>query len=236
MFGLYFFSISSVYANLKVGTLYFDPPFVLSPGEGLDIDLTQLICKKLNQKCDLIPMDFNQFYPALNDGKIDFAIGGIAISSSRAQNYIFSTPYMISEGQFLVLVKSKLTSINDLNGSTVGVIRGDPQGGVTYDYLVNTYSGKFKLKEYDDVEDLVTALNSNEISAAFVHRSSAVYWVQNGGNQFMTLGKPVIIGDGDGIMALPKNAAWIERINQILQGMEKDNTLINLYNTYLFTQ
>lgn len=219
-------------SNIKVGTLFFDPPFVLSLGEGFDIDLVRLLCKGLNEQCELIPMDFNKLYSALNSGKIDIAIGGISISSDREQNYIFSLPYMICKRQFLVLQSSQIKTMDDLNGTTVGVIEGDPHGGVSYQYLVSNYQGKFQIKQYDDMEDLVTALSSGAISAAFLHRSSVLYWVQNGGNQFKPLGQVLILGDGIGIMALPKNQPLIQRINDQLQAMEKDNVYLNLYKTY----
>ncbi|KTC99262.1 hypothetical protein [Legionella feeleii] len=53
-----------------------------------------------------------------------------------------------------------------------------------------------------------------------------------GGGQFKALGEPAIIGSGYGIMALSTNSALIGTINQQLQGIEKDNTYLNLYGTY----
>lgn len=230
---LFCFLFSSVsYSNIKVGTLFFDPPFVLSLGEGFDIDLTHLLCKGLNEQCTIIPMDFNKLYTALDDGTIDIAIGGISISPHREQHYIFTLPYMLCKRQFMILKSSTITSVNDLTGTTVGVIEGDPQGGVSYHYLLDTYGGKFKITQFNDMEDLVTALSNNQISAAFLHRSSVVYWVENGGGQFKEMGDVLTLGDGIGIMSLPKNQALIQRINQLLETMEKDNVYLSLYKTY----
>lgn len=223
---------SASYSNIKVGTLFFYPPFVLSLGEGFDIDLTQLLCKGLNEQCDIIPMDFNQLYTALDDGKIDIAIGCISISSAREQHYIFSLPYMLSKRQFMVLKNSTIKSVDNLTGTAVGVIEGDPQGSASYGYLRDTYPGKFKITQFNDIEDLVTALSNNQISAAFLHRSSVVYWVENGGGQFRPMGDVLTLGDGIGIMSVPRNQALIQRINQLLQIMEKDNVYLSLYNTY----
>ncbi|HRD71261.1 MAG TPA: transporter substrate-binding domain-containing protein [Legionella sp.] len=229
---LYFICSPLSFAAIKVGTLFFDPPFVLSVGQGFDNDFMRLLCKKMNEECISIPMDYHKMYTALNSGQIDIAIGSIAISPARQQNYIFSLPYMLSKVQFMTLKHGMINSIDDLTGTSVGVIKADNTGGVTYNFLTNHYEGKFEIKRYNDIEDLVTALSSNEVSAALLHRSSVVYWVENSGDQFKALGGITTVGDGIGIMALPKNEALIQRINKVMVGMETNNEYLNLYNTY----
>lgn len=228
----YSFSTSPAYADLKVGTVFFYPPFVMSIGEGFDIELIQTLCQRIQENCQLIPMDFNQLFTALDSGKIDIAIGGITISKDKLAKYIFSLPYMLSKGEFLILKNNPTKSINELQGSKVGIIKGLQDGGLFYNYLLTHYDGQFQILQYDDMEDLITALNSGEITAAFTHESTTLYWTQNGGDQFKTLGNPMLVGDGIAIMALPNNAPLIQQINQQLQKMEQDNSYLNLYNTY----
>jgi arginine transport system substrate-binding protein len=223
---------SSSFANIRVGTLYFYPPFILSENEGFDIELLELVCQKLKQECDLVPMSLNQLYTGLNEDKIDIAIGGIAIPTAPDPVYIYSLPYLLSKGQFMTLKGGTVNSISDLNGTAVGVIYDTEDGGSFYNYLQSTYTGKFHLKFYNNVADLVNALNNKVISAAFLHRSSVNYWVQNSDNDFKRLGADVTIGDGIGIMALPKNQALIDQINLVLQQLAKENLYLQLYNTY----
>lgn len=229
---LCFYSLNPSYAELRVGTLFFDPPFVLSTTQGFDIDLINLICKKMNEQCRLIPMDLHHFYTALDKKKIDIAIGGIAISSIHESKYIFSLPYMLSKGQFLTLKSSTISSVADLKDQTVGVITGENEYGVSSTYLRRTYGTSIDIEEYSDTENLLTALNSGDIAAALMHRSSVVYWVQNGGSQFKALGDVALVGDGIGIMALKGNEALIGRINQLLKAIENDGSYLTLYTTY----
>lgn len=225
---------SPVHATIKVGTEFFYPPFVISTSEGFDIGVMQTLCQRLKQDCEFIPMDFHEIFPALDSGKIDIAIGGISVSLKRLQKYIFSLPYLVSKGQFLILnTSNNIKSSADLNGTRVGVIKGEEDGSVTYQFLVDNYNGNFKIIEFDDMEDLISALSNGDIAAAFIHKSTAHYWVQNGGEQFQLLGNPMIVGQGIGIMALPTSSDLIQRINQELQGMEKDNSYVNLYKTYM---
>ncbi|CEG55719.1 transporter substrate-binding domain-containing protein [Legionella fallonii] len=229
----FFFSISG-YSNIKIGTLHYDPPFIISPSQGFDIDLIHLLCTRLQQHCQLLYMDGEQLYQALQDGTVDLAIGGISISPLRKTNYIFSLPYLLSKGQFLTLKRSKIHSLDDLKGTTVGVIHDDLSGGIYHKYLVDHYQGQFQINEYNTVENMFAALNNNNIAAVFLYRSDTNYWNHNGGDLFKTVGPVVRIGEGIAIMALPRQEELIQRINKLLQQIEADNSYMNLYKTYFY--
>ncbi|CDZ77832.1 ABC transporter arginine-binding protein 1 precursor [Legionella massiliensis] len=222
-----------LYATLKVGTEYFYPPYVISTSEGFDMSLIQLLCQRMHEDCEIIPMDFHEIFPALDSGRVDLAIGGISISQDRLQKYIFSLPYLMGHGQFLMLKGSELKSPKDLTGKVVGVIKGEEDGSVTYQWLVQNYSTSIKIAEYNDMEDLISALSNKDIAAAFIHKPTAHYWLQNGGDQFDILGEPVLLGQGIAIMALPSKPDLIQKINQLLVTTEKDNSYLNLYRTYM---
>lgn len=222
-----------VFADLKVGTVLFEPPFIMSPTQGFDIDLMKLLCIRLKEKCTIIPMDFNKLFSALDSGQVDLAIGGIVISDERKKKFIFSTPYLLSKAQFLILSKNKtITSVDALAKSNVGVIKGEEEGGTFYNYLIDNHAEQFKVIEFNDMEDIINALTDGSISAAFLHKSTANYWIENGGGQFQDLGKDMLLGDGLGIMALSANIKLIQRLNQQLIDIEKGNSYLNLYNMY----
>jgi ABC-type amino acid transport substrate-binding protein len=223
---------SSVSAPVKVGVVFFYPPYVLSMNEGFDISLVQLLFHRLKLSYELIPMELNKLFSSLEAGDIDIAIGGISISPEREGKFIFSLPYMLSKAQFLILNTSKYTLVTDLGGAQVGVMQGNENGGIFYNFLLNNFSGLFNVVKFNDMESLISSLTSGNISAAFTHQPTANYWLQNGGHQFRKLGSPMIVGAGIAIMSIPANAALIQKINQQLQAMENDNTYINLYTTY----
>lgn len=96
---LFCFSLNNtVYATIKVGTVFFYPPFVMSTGDGFDIDLMHVICHRLQETCQFFPMNYNQLFTSIDTGKIDIAIAGIAISPERQAKYVFSLPYVLSKG------------------------------------------------------------------------------------------------------------------------------------------
>ncbi|HHF7345697.1 TPA: transporter substrate-binding domain-containing protein [Legionella feeleii] len=225
-----------VYANVKVGTVYFYPPYVISTEEGFDIDLMHMLCRNLQEDCQFVPMSFDELYPALDKGDIDIALAGIPIPKNQQGPYIYSLPYMISKAQFLILKGSGIHSMEDLNGKSVGVILVDKaQNNVFYDYLC-TGTEQFDIKEYRDIDYLINALTDGSIAAAFLHRSAANYWVVNGDNQFQTLGDTFLLGAGVAMVALPKNMIFIQRINQQLQQMEQDGIFLSLYKMYFYNE
>ncbi|WP_131795453.1 transporter substrate-binding domain-containing protein [Fluoribacter gormanii] len=228
--GLLFSSIG--YTTINIGTLIFKPPYIFSPKNGFDIDLAQLLCQRLKEQCHFIPMGINELYKKLQEGKVDLAMGGIPISYELKTNFIFSLPYMLSKGQFLVLKNSQINSINGLQGKKVGILQNPLNGGLFYEYLLEHYSKLFQIKLYEDIEDVLADLHNKTISAAFLNRSSVNYWTHEGGNQFKPLGDVDEIGDGIVILASPKNQELIDRINNALKAIEKDNTYMKLYNTY----
>ncbi|WP_035918519.1 transporter substrate-binding domain-containing protein [Legionella fairfieldensis] len=218
------------YADIKVGTVFFEPPFVMSIDEGFDIQLMQALCLRIQEKCSFIQMDFHKLFAALNNKTIDLAIGIIAITPQDFSR-IFSLPYMVSKGQFLILRSSAFKSVNDLIGKKIGVLKGGVRKGGFIDYLVQNYS-KSDLEEYPNVEDMISALSNGSIDAVFMEKATASYWKENGEDKFQFLGNDVMIGSGLAIMALPENANLIQRINQQLQNMEKDGSYLSLYKTY----
>lgn len=231
---LIYFSLGSTptYATIKVGTVVFYPPFVMSRTTGFDIEFIQAICQGLQEQCLLVPMSFNKLYTALDAGTIDIAIGGITIAPTDSFKYIYSLPYVLSKGEFLVLQSNPITSIDNLRGQTIGIMKGSQDGDVFYNFLIINYPDQFKIQLYDDMEDLITALSKGDITAAFAHESTAIYWELNGGAQFKILGKPTLVGNGIGIMASTKNPALIDKINDQIRSIEKDDIYLRLYNTY----
>ncbi len=235
---LFSLPFANSYAKIKVGTVVFDPPYVDFSNQGFEIDLIKLLCKRINQQCDLITMDYNALFPALNDEIIDVAIDGIdfyVTPNPLNGGYIYSYPYLLSKGQFIAEKDEGIKSIDQLPKNThIGLVRErtDTGSGIYSSFLNKNYDGKFKIIFYDSVQSLIDALNNGDITAAFMDSNEADYWILNSQNKFVKVGKEMKIADGIGIMALPKNAPLLEQFNKQLQEMQNDKTYTDLYDTY----
>ena len=235
---LVYFSFGSytAYANIKVGTEWYYPPFQVSTGTGFDPGLLEMICQGLKEQCDIVHMGYYKLFIAVDKGTVDIAMSGITLPVLGPGNYIHSTSYASSNGSFMVLKSSGIKSIGSLQGKVVGILRETPTGdGIYFNYLNTTYAGKFTVKKYDQLEDLVYALNSKEVSASFTNDLTTTYWDIHGNNRFKKIGKPVVLGEGIGIIAQPNNAALMVKINQQIEILKKNTAFKALYATYFST-
>lgn len=234
LLGLYsLFTIPLAHADITVGTVLFYPPFVMPGGSGFDIQFMQMICQRLQQNCQFKTMNFNELYTALNGNSIDIAIGGITIDSAPSTKFIYSLPYVLSKGTFLILKNNNaVQSLEQLVGKKVGIIKGNRDGGVFNNYLLTHFTDQFEIMQYDTMENLIAALTNGDIASAFTHESSANYWKLNGAGQFTTVGPALVVGQGIGIMSTPQNQLLIQQINQQIQQLEEESFYLNLYDTY----
>lgn len=224
-----------LYADVNIGVITYNPPFVFGINQGFDIDLVTLVCQRLKLKCALTQLPYNRVFKALNEDKIDLIIGGITLPDSGLQNYICTMPYLVSRGQFVVLKSDKYNTVNDLMGGKVAVMKGEVFSSAGFEYLQQHYNGKLTIIPYDEPKALLEAFTNGTVDAAFINESSAHYWHQISQGKFTLLGKPIAFGQGIGMVALPKNSALINNINHALQGIEDDGSYIKLYNAYLMT-
>ena len=232
------FSFSSfpAYANIKIGAEWYYPPFQISSGTGFEPEFVTMLCKHLKEKCDIIQMGYYQLFTAVDNGTVDIALSGINLPVLAKGHYIHSLAYTSNSGSFMVLKRSGINSLRSLQGKVVGILRETPNGaGIYFNYLNTTYAGKFRIRKYLHIEDLVAALYSGQISASFTNVSTSKYWDILSNNQFKRIGEPVRLGEGFGFIALPKNSALIIKINQQIKILKKDPTFQALHKTYFRT-
>lgn len=227
----YLFFPASAEAQLKIGVMFYDPPLVMSSIQGFHVDLANRICKGLNETCTIIPMEWSKLFPALDKGEIDL-IMGVFSTLERAEKYIFSIPYMISRAQFMVRTADKITNFDELKGTKLGILLEEVGSGVFSGYLKAHYLNFFKIIEYKDINQIVTALDNKSVKAAFFHEKAINYWVQNSSGIFKTIGPAVKVGEGYTIMALPVRQDLINNVNQQILQIKASGDFAKIYSIY----
>jgi polar amino acid transport system substrate-binding protein len=90
---------------LRMGTCAIYEPFSFQANgvmTGLDIELCRLIGKILGKKIEVIDMAFEGLIPALQSGKIDFALSNFNVTEERKKTISFSIPYIKNDISILV--------------------------------------------------------------------------------------------------------------------------------------
>ncbi len=163
---------------------------------------------------------------ALASGDIDITFTPAPIPQTISQNYIYSLPYMTSNGQFLTS-SPNIKTIADLKNKRIGTV----QESRLHDTLL-LYTSKENIKEYPKISLMIMALLNNDVDAIIMNINIFKYLTINKVINFQTVGRPIVLGNGYGIVTLPKNATLIQRINKALLEMENDGTYEAIYNKY----
>ena len=90
---------------LRMGTCANLEPFSFRSGDGLtglDIALSRMIGQRLGRNVEVIDMNFEALIPALQAGKIDFALSNFNVTEERKKLISYSLPYIENDISALV--------------------------------------------------------------------------------------------------------------------------------------
>jgi polar amino acid transport system substrate-binding protein len=143
---------------------------------GFDIEFAARVAQKLGKQLEITDMEFGALLPALIAGKVDMIGAGLSITEERAKRILYSESYYPSG--IAAVVRSggesapsrstaRMRESNDIRDKTIGVLLGS----VHDTYAARTYP-KANILQYQTVSDLLVALNSAKIDAAFTDQST----------------------------------------------------------------
>lgn len=216
---------------LTIGVLN-APPFAIYTGTGklyfgFVIDLMDAICKEIHAECTYKRLILNDELSDLQNGTVDVAITQIPITSSSTGNFLFSLPYLISDGQFLTLTESNINKITDLKNKRIGVI-----SATLNQVLQGSHFNNGEIKLYANFPDLLTGLENHEVDVVFLNNHVAQYLINNSIVNVKLVGDKIPIGEGYGILGLKTNKELIDMMNTALLKMEGDGSYLKIYNLY----
>jgi polar amino acid transport system substrate-binding protein len=92
---------------------------------GFDIDLSNLIARKMGVKADISVVDFKGLIPALKSGKVDLLVSALTHTPARAEQVAFSASYYDTAVAIAVRDdKTQLKSKDQLAGMVLGAELG----------------------------------------------------------------------------------------------------------------
>ncbi|WP_285727699.1 ABC transporter substrate-binding protein [Psychromicrobium xiongbiense] len=132
---------------------------------GFDVDLMDLVAKKLGVKQAIVDTPFEGIKSGqdLSARKCDIAAAGMTITDARKQVITFSAPYFDATQALLVAPGSTLNSLADLKGKKLGAQSATT--GLDYAKAHASDCG-CTIVEYQDLASETQALTSGQIDAA----------------------------------------------------------------------
>ena len=137
---------------------------------GFDMDLINLIAKKLNVKVKIVDMPFDGLLGALGK-KIDIVIAGMTKTEEREKIVDFSEPYFETKQCILTANNKQISKEQDLNGLTIAT-----QMGTTPNEFVKNLKQKYtkiKNKDYDEYDIMVEDLLKKRVDLVILDEIAA---------------------------------------------------------------
>lgn len=148
---------------LKVAVLQDAPPYssvnrdmVL---EGLEIDVANLLAKKMGVKLELVRLSGANRIAYLQTHKADLLVSTLGKNEERAKLIDFSQPYAPFNNSVLGAKDISVKNVNDLANQTIGVTRGTFQDLL----LTPAVPASTTIKRYEDNAGLVAAYVSGQV-------------------------------------------------------------------------
>ena len=209
---------------------------------GFDVEVGREIAKRLGAELKIVTPAWEIITAGNWGGRWDLSVGSMTPTAERAKVLDFPGVYYYTPASFAVHQDSKISSVDELNGKTIGVCGGctyeaylnknlviDAEGAPPFDYLVT--AGAIKLYEtdtntYDDLR-VGDGTRVDAILSALPTIEEAI----KGGYPMKVVGDPVFYEPLS--VAVDKgDPAFAAKIGEIVQAMHADGTLSKLSQTW----
>lgn len=215
--------------------------------EGLEADLSRAVCAKLPVKCEIKQMAWDGLIPSLKENKVDFIIGAFSITDDRRKVVDFSAPYY-TEGTSFVGAKSDDAKINTVDapdgsgkivdpaavsGKIVGVQTSSVQAAYVAKYLTGA-----EAKSYDTADNSVADLIAGRVDYVLIpDLYIKTFLKSDAGADYevkLEVPKNTTLGEGVAYATRKGDAATLDKVNKALAELDKDGTIKQLVDKWIF--
>jgi len=210
--------------TLKVAVPQDFPPFGSVTSDlkpvGYDIDVANLIGKKLGVKVELVPVTSANRIPYLQTKKVDLVISSLGKNPDREKVIDFSDAYAPFFNGVFGAADVKVSKVEDLAGMTVGVTRGSVEDLELSKIAPSTAT----IKRYEDNNGTISAFLSgqvqviatgNVVAAAIIAKNPP----KKPETKFLIKNSPCLIGMNKDEPKL------LQKVNAIIAESRKDGSL-----------
>ncbi|WP_338118063.1 ABC transporter substrate-binding protein [Streptomyces coryli] len=194
---------------------------------GFDIDLVDLVAKKLKVKQEVVDTPFEgiesgEVYTA---GKCDLSAAGMTITPERKEKFDFSAPYFEATQALVTKKGSGIDSLAPLKGKKLGV-----QQDTTGQKYARDKAKGATLIDYEDLGLMLTGLETGEVQAAINDNGVLYDWVK--ANPKYEVSTEFDTGEQYGIGLKKGNKELRKVVNDVLSDAKADGTYDKIYKKW----
>jgi len=143
---------------------------------GFHVDLAREICAELAiaDKCEIQVLPWDRLEEALDSGRGEAIIAGIAVTEDTREKYAFSRPYLQFPARFAMQKTSAVSEpiYEKIQGERIGVMAGSGHERMLRDYFPGV-----RIVTYSRQDWLYADLKAGKISGAFGDGMRLAFWL-----------------------------------------------------------
>ncbi|WP_157930431.1 transporter substrate-binding domain-containing protein [Glycomyces xiaoerkulensis] len=197
---------------------------------GFDIDLMQLLADRLDQRMEVVEIDFDsiQSGSALDSGTCDIAAAGITITEQRQQAMGMSQAYYRADQAFVTTEDADIASLDDLADTRVAV-QSATTGEAYADSIADRYG--FEVVRFDTMGAIASALSSDSAQASIADLATWTRMVES--DSGLVLVDAIETDEHYGFAVQRDDTELLEEVNAMLDQAFEDGTYAELYEQWI---
>ena len=210
------------------------PPYEMTDDNGayigIDVEIAGAIAKKLGLELEIADMGFTAALEAAQNNSSDMVMAGVTVNEDRLAVMDFSESYATGIQVVIVKEDSEITSIDDLEGKTIGTQMGTTGYIYASDTPENGGYGEENVIPYDNGMTAVNALKNGQVDCVIIDNGPAQEFVKaNTGLKILEtewLTENYAIG-------FAKGSELVEPVNKALAELIADGTVQKIVDKYI---
>ena len=226
---------SSPREPLRIGLSPDSPPMAfLENGElaGIEVTLGQMLSDALDRQPQWIQLEWQELIPALKADRIDIIMSGMSITDERAEEVLFSSPYM-EVGQLVAIRWSDIQSRSNSRSMKVSGARIGVGQATTGESLVIQRFPDAQIIPFAHTEGLIEALRQGKVDF-IVHDAPTIWHITAApsGEDFVGLFRP-LNQEYLAWAVSPEQPELKKKIDGLIEQWEQDKKLKTVFNQWI---
>jgi polar amino acid transport system substrate-binding protein len=218
--------------KLVIGVAEASPPFSFRDGDkgvvGYDVDLAAQVAKRLGVGLAKVTIINAERIPSLRDDKVDLVAMGMTRSAGRARDIDFSFAYFDSPHKILVRRDSGLTSVGQLAGRTLALVRS-----ASVDKDLKDAVPTLQIVFVDDYQAAFTALKERRVDSFLADELLLLSFAQRSGTpQDFSLIEGYTLPRTAGFGVKKNEPRFMEAVNRTLLDLEASGEAARIFDTW----
>ncbi len=217
--------------ELVMGTNAAFPPYEYydEDGEtiiGIDAEIAKAVADKLGMTLTIKDMEFDSLLTAVQSGAVDVVFAGLTVTDERKESVDFSITYATGIQVVIVPEDSKIKTVDDLDGKTIGV-----QAGTTGDIYCTDDYGQENVKQYNNGALAVAALQNGQIDCVVIDNEPAKSFVE--ANDGLKILDTEYVTEDYAAAISKENTELTEKVNAAMEELKADGTIDSIISKYI---